>query len=258
MNATMVLGMIWSVGLIMLAQSIGFFVEGKSGARSVDDSCRLVEKLLSPCDGQLHHSFNSSLLKNHCTFYTQDNNSLTFYHNFNASNKEFRVSLIRGINKKSIVCEGSFNASQSQLPFDYNNCKVIPSASQVTFHLWSINEEDTDIYFFCKEDMYPPPYICDCDEGTIIHVKEHKQHEKVKQPEKDIKYIQEVPLSVLIVLGCIAAYSLIITTSFLYILRKKRRTRILQSEYINVVPRRPKNHMPSMPYATRPVHPCSR
>ncbi|KAM4024382.1 T-cell-specific surface glycoprotein CD28-like [Anomaloglossus baeobatrachus] len=245
----MILGNIWSVALIILVQCIGFSMEGGNVGRRVNNSCRNVEKLVSPCNKQMHLDSESSSVKNRCTFFSHNSNTLTFYLNVNDTNKELRVSLFRGINKMSTVCDGFFNASQ--LPFDYNNCRIIPSASYVTFQLQSLHENDTDIYFFCKEVMYPPPYIFECDEGTIIHVKEYKQH-------KEIIEIQKPHLSVLIILGCIAAYSLIITASFIYILRKRRRTRIQQSEYINVVPRRPKNNKPYMPYATNPIHPCTR
>lgn len=246
-DETMVLG-IWSVSLILLVQSIGLFVEGENGARGVDNSCRLLKKLESPCDRRPHLGSVSSPVKSRCTFYdhNNENNILTFYHNFTEEdgNKEYRVSLFRGINKTSRLCEGSFNATK--LPFDSNNCRVIPSASQVTFHLQSLNDTDTDIYFFCKEDMYPPPYICECDEGTIIHVKELKL-------DKEVIEIQKMTLSGWIILGCIIPYSLIITILYVSMWRNRRRKRIQQSEYINVVPRRPKNHKPYIPYATDPV-----
>ncbi|KAM3915998.1 T-cell-specific surface glycoprotein CD28 [Leptodactylus fuscus] len=243
----MVLRMIWSVGLILLVQSIGLFAEGENGSRYVDKSCYPLEKLGSPCERYL--TSDSSLGRKKCIFYSHNSNSLTLHHNFNDAGKEFRVSLFRGINKTRSICEGSFNATH--IPFAYDNCTVIPSASHVTFHLQSLNEDDTDIYFFCKQVMYPPPYICECDEGTIIHVKEPIL-------QKEVIEITKAPLTFLIILACIAAYSIIITASFLYIWRKKRRMRIQQSEYINVVPRRPKNQKSYIPYADSPVHSCGR
>ncbi|XP_073501706.1 T-cell-specific surface glycoprotein CD28 [Phyllobates terribilis] len=244
----MILGMIWSVAPIILVQRIGFSMEEENVGRGVPSSCRFVEKLVSPCNKQLHLDSESSLVKNRCTIFAH-NNRLIFYLNVNDTNKDFRVTLFRGINKTNRFCEGSFNASQ--LPSDSNKCRIIPSPNSVTIQLRNATEADTDIYFFYKEVMYPPPYICEHDEGTIIHVKEHKLH-------KEEIEIQKPHLSVLIVLGCIAAYSLIMTASFIYILRKRRRTRIQQSEYINVVPRRPRNNKPYMPYAANPIHPCSR
>ncbi|XP_069591476.1 T-cell-specific surface glycoprotein CD28 [Ranitomeya imitator] len=244
----MILGKIWSVALIILVQHIGFSMEEENVNRGIPISCRLVEKLISPCDKQLHLDSESSSIKNRCTI-SAHNNSLIFYLNVNDTNKNVRVSLFRGINKTIRFCEGSFN--DSQLPSHCNKCRIIPSANYVTIQLQNVTEADTDIYFFYKEVMYPPPYICENDEGTIIHVKGHKVHE-------DGIEIQKPHLSVLLILGCIVAYSLIITTSLIYILRKRRRMRIQQSEYINVVPRRPKTNKPYMPYAANPIHPCSR
>ncbi|XP_063788721.1 T-cell-specific surface glycoprotein CD28 [Pseudophryne corroboree] len=176
--------------------------------------------------------------------------NLTFYRNFNYTNKEFKVSLIRGINKTGIVCKGSFN--ESQIPFEYNNCTVIPAANNVTFNLWGLNENSTDIYFFRREVMYPPPYTSE-DEGTVIQ----KEYPVCKTAERE-EIPKTFPLSLWVALGVCGLYIIIITTAFLYILRKGRRMRIQQSEYINVVPRRPKNHKPYVPYAMTPVHSRTR
>ncbi|XP_075034699.1 T-cell-specific surface glycoprotein CD28 isoform X2 [Mixophyes fleayi] len=183
-------------------------------------------------------------------FSTRNNINITYYCDFNYTKKEFKVSLIRGINKSDIVCTGSFN--ETHLPFENNNCTVMPTASNVTFHLWGLNENNTDIYFFRKDVMYPPPYTYEYDEGTIIHIKETLCEKQVT------KEIQKSSLSLWVALGGFVLYSIIITTAFLYILRKGRRTRIQQSEYINVVPRRPKNHKSYAPYATTPVHSRTR
>ncbi|KAG8558798.1 hypothetical protein GDO81_017156 [Engystomops pustulosus] len=238
----MVLRMICSVGLILLVQNTVIFVEAEM-------TCRVMEKLVQvSCDSQLHLGSDPSPLQNKCTFNAEnDTISLTFYQNFSDPTKEFQVSLLRGLNKTS-VCKKSFGATHQ--PFVCNNFKVTQSASHVTFHLQNPTEDDTDIYYFCIEDMYPPPYICECDEGTIVHIKKHKKI-------KEVIEIQKLPLSLLIILGCIAAYSLIITTSFVYILTNRRRTRIQRSEYINVA-QRAKNHKPYMPYIASSVYPVTR
>ncbi|KAM5151853.1 T-cell-specific surface glycoprotein CD28 [Mantella aurantiaca] len=179
-----------------------------------------------------------------------DSISLTFYSDFNDTEKEFKVSLNRGINKSEIVCVGSFNSSQ--ITFQGNNCNVTQAENHVTFHLWGLTANNTDIYFFQKEVMYPPPYLRECDEGTIIHIKEPaclKEENKANQ---------ETSRTPIIALGCVALYSIIISTAFVYIVRKGRRTRIQQSEYINVVPRRPRPHLSCVPYATTPVNCHSR
>ncbi|XP_073489458.1 T-cell-specific surface glycoprotein CD28 [Aquarana catesbeiana] len=170
------------------------------------------------------------------------NISLTFYRDVNDTNEEFKVSLNKGVNKAETVCVGFFNSTQ--ITFDENNCRVTRVERNVTFYLWVNN---TDIYFFHKEKMYPPPYKSEWDNGTIIHIKEPTRN----KPE--IKKNLDPPLSLFIALGCFALYSIIITTAFLYIVRKGRRTRIQQSEYINVVPRRPRPHLSCVAYATTPA-----
>ncbi|OCT61311.1 T-cell-specific surface glycoprotein CD28 [Xenopus laevis] len=170
--------------------------------------------------------------------------NITFAYNFK-DNKEFRVSLLRGVNKSITVCSGSFNSSYQSFESNNNHsikCLGIPTESKITLYLSGLTENDTDIYFFRKEDMYPPPYTRYQDNGTVIHVKE-----LVPTGEAPV----QKPLWPLVVIGVLAAYSVAITAAFCYILKKERRTRVLQSEYINVVPRRPKCHQP---YAPTPVH----
>ncbi|MEE6490235.1 hypothetical protein FKM82_015806 [Ascaphus truei] len=99
--------------------------------------------------------------------------NISFQSNFMDKKKEFQVSLLKGLNKARTVCVGSFNSSY--LPFQSNkdlNCMVTPTESSVAFYLWDLNENHTDIYYFYREDMHPPPYTCSFDNGTIIHVKE--------------------------------------------------------------------------------------
>uniref|UniRef100_A0A6I8PU10 Uncharacterized protein n=1 Tax=Xenopus tropicalis TaxID=8364 RepID=A0A6I8PU10_XENTR len=98
---------------------------------------------------------------------------ITFPSNFK-DNKESRVSLLRGVKKSITVCSGSFNSSYQS--FESNayqsiRCIGIPTENKITFHLSGLTENHTDIYFFRKEDMYPPPYTCYQDNGTVIHVK---------------------------------------------------------------------------------------
>ncbi|XP_018409509.1 PREDICTED: T-cell-specific surface glycoprotein CD28 [Nanorana parkeri] len=188
--------------------------------------------------------------KHRFILYAPGNISLTFYKDFNNVDKEFKVSLSRGMNKSVTFCVGSFN--YTQIPFEENNCRVTPAVDNVTFFLWDLTANHTDIYFFHKEVMYPPPYNHECDEGTFIHVKEPAC------PKHETTIIQTTSLSPLIALGCFALYSLIITMAFLYIVRKGRRTRIQQSEYINVVPRRTRPPLPCVTYSTTDGYSHSR
>ncbi|XP_040213220.1 T-cell-specific surface glycoprotein CD28 [Rana temporaria] len=171
------------------------------------------------------------------------NIKFTFPHDaVNDTFEELKVSLNKGFSKTETVCVVFFNSTQ--IKFEENNCRVKKVAHEVTFSLWVNN---TDIYFFHKERMFPPPYKSEWDNGTIIHIKEPKCN------EPEIKKNLDHSLSLFIALGCFALYSIIITTAFLYIVRKGRRTRIQQSEYINVVPRRPRPHLSCVAYATTPA-----
>ncbi|XP_053546909.1 T-cell-specific surface glycoprotein CD28 isoform X2 [Bombina bombina] len=99
--------------------------------------------------------------------------SITFHGNFTDKKKEYHVALRRGVNNAKSVCMGSFNSSYQPFTITKDiNCTVIPNATSVTFNLWGLTEAHTDIYYFYKEDMHPPPYTCSRDNGTIIHVKE--------------------------------------------------------------------------------------
>ncbi|XP_072274886.1 T-cell-specific surface glycoprotein CD28 [Pyxicephalus adspersus] len=188
--------------------------------------------------------------KHRYILHDKDSINLTYYSDFNHTNKEFKVSLKRGINKSETVCVLSFNFTQKI--FEDNNCQVTPGVNQVTFYLQGLTANNTDIYFFQKEVMYPPPYICDYDNGTIIHVKEPDCTTEKPMVTND------TPWSPIIALGCFALYSIIITTAFFYMLQKGKSTRIQQSEYINVVPRRPRPPLSCVTYAMAPVNCHSR
>ncbi|XP_063285884.1 T-cell-specific surface glycoprotein CD28 [Pelobates fuscus] len=169
--------------------------------------------------------------------------NLLFHCDFSNTKMEYKVTLIKGSNKGVVICHGSFNASHQ--PFQHNKCRITPTASNVTFYLNDLSENDTDIYYLLKEHMEPPPYIAKYDNGTVIHVKEI-----VLQPPP-ILAKEQSPWPMLASVVALAIYSSGITIALIYTLLKGRKTRILQSEYINVVPQRPKHHQP---YAPAPKH----
>ncbi|KAG8432731.1 hypothetical protein GDO86_017100 [Hymenochirus boettgeri] len=171
--------------------------------------------------------------------------NLTFISNF-TDKTEFQVSLLRGVKRSITFCKGSFNSSYQLFMFDdsYIKCTGIPTESNITFQLSGLNENHTDIYFLKKEGMYPPPYTCHQDDSTVIHVKEEFFKANCSDPQS------VWPLLVTIIVT--GSYSVGITAALLcYILKKANKNRILQSEYINVVPRRPKSHQP---YAQTPMY----
>uniref|UniRef100_A0A8C5MN03 CD28 molecule n=1 Tax=Leptobrachium leishanense TaxID=445787 RepID=A0A8C5MN03_9ANUR len=172
--------------------------------------------------------------------------TLNFHCDFSNAKLEYRVSLIKGVSKKNVVCHGSFNASHQ--PTQDNNCRIVPAKSNVTFYLTGLVENDTDIYYLHKEHMAPPPYVERFDNGTIVHVKANGLRPPPPPPPPIIQDTEQSRWPMLAAVVVLAVYSFIITIALFYTLQKGRKTRILQSEYINVAPyRQPKHHQPYTP-----------
>lgn len=105
-----------------------------------------------------------------------DNNevSLSCRYSYNLLAKEFRASLYKGVNSDVEVCVGNGNFTY-QPQFRPNvgfNCDGNFDNETVTFRLWNLHVNHTDIYFCKIEVMYPPPYLDnEKSNGTIIHIK---------------------------------------------------------------------------------------
>lgn len=100
--------------------------------------------------------------------------NLSCKYTYNLFSKEFRASLYKGADSAVEVCVVNGNYSH-QLPFRSAtgfNCDGKLGNETVTFYLWNLYVNQTDIYFCKIEVMYPPPYIDnEKSNGTIIHVK---------------------------------------------------------------------------------------
>lgn len=100
--------------------------------------------------------------------------NLTCTYTYNILSKEFRAFLYKGVDSSLEVCVANGNYS-NQLHSQSNtgfNCNVTVDNETVTFILWNLYANQTDIYFCKIELMYPPPYIDNQkSNGTIIHVK---------------------------------------------------------------------------------------
>ncbi|XP_006862086.1 PREDICTED: T-cell-specific surface glycoprotein CD28 [Chrysochloris asiatica] len=162
--------------------------------------------------------------------------------------KEFRAALYKGVNSDVEVCVVHGNYSH-QVQFHSNtgfNCGGKLGNETVTFYLQNLCVNQTDIYFCKIEVMYPPPYIgTEKNNGTIIHVKE--THHCPVPPATE----SSEPFWVFVAIGVLAFYSLVITVLFCVFWRKNKRSRILQSDYMNTTPRRPgptrKHYQPYAP-----------
>ncbi|XP_029462175.1 T-cell-specific surface glycoprotein CD28 [Rhinatrema bivittatum] len=160
------------------------------------------------------------------------NVTITCNCNCKETTKEFRASLRRGTGKSVEICAVSFNNSyQSFKSIDNISCSGALDEDKVTFHLWNLNVNHTDIYFCYLEIMYPPPYSSSSDNGTIIHVKE----KLLCEPHKPF-------MLMVILVGVVAFYSVLMTAACCYYWQKSKKSRILQSDYMNMTPRRPNKH----------------
>ncbi|XP_078539754.1 T-cell-specific surface glycoprotein CD28 [Lissotriton helveticus] len=146
---------------------------------------------------------------------------------------DIRVSLRK--RTWEIVCSGYFS-NRSYAPFNQPpplglKCLSIPSETNVTFQLSDLKVDHTDIYFCFTEVMSPPPYSSSIDNGTIIHVKE------------DLLYPMPAPSAWIMhaVVGVLAAYTIVVTVALFYCWRKSKIRKTLQSDYMNMNPRRVNN-----------------
>ncbi|XP_052048763.1 T-cell-specific surface glycoprotein CD28 [Apodemus sylvaticus] len=159
--------------------------------------------------------------------------SLSCRYSYNLLAKEFRASLYKGVNSDVEVCVGNGNFTY-QAQFRSNvgfNCDGNFDNETVTFRLWNLHANHTDIYFCKIEVMYPPPYLDnEKSNGTIIHIKE--------------KHLCHAPASpklfwvLVVVAGVLLFYGLLVTVALCIIWTNSRRNRLLQSDYMNMTPRR--------------------
>ncbi|XP_016017444.1 T-cell-specific surface glycoprotein CD28 isoform X1 [Rousettus aegyptiacus] len=163
--------------------------------------------------------------------------NLSCKYTYNLFSKEFRASLYKGADSAVEVCVVNGNYSH-QLPFRSAtgfNCDGKLGNETVTFYLWNLYVNQTDIYFCKIEVMYPPPYIDnEKSNGTIIHVKENRLCPAHQFPDSSKPF-----WALVVVGGVLGFYSLLVTIAFCVCWRKSKRNRILQSDYMNMRPRRP-------------------
>ncbi|XP_042522915.1 T-cell-specific surface glycoprotein CD28 isoform X1 [Dipodomys spectabilis] len=180
---------------------------------------------------------NKILVKQSPLLVVDDNEvNLSCKYTYNLFSKEFRASLYKGLDNAVEVCVVNGNFSH-QLQFHSNtgfNCDGNLSNETVTFYLRNLYVNQTDIYFCKIEVMYPPPYLDnERSNGTIIHIKE-KHHCPDPQPS------EPKPFWVLVVVdGILAFYSFLVTVALCVFWMNSKTKRLLQSDYMNMTPRRP-------------------
>ncbi|KAM8788116.1 T-cell-specific surface glycoprotein CD28 [Rhynchonycteris naso] len=163
--------------------------------------------------------------------------NLDCMYTYDLFSKEFRASLYKGVDKAVEVCvvNGNYFHQPRFKASTGFNCDGKLDNKTVTFYLWNLFVNQTDIYFCKIEVMYPPPYIDnEKSNGTIIHVKENQTCATQRAPEPSKPF-----WALVVVVGVLALYSLIITLTFSTCWMSSKRNRILQSDYMNMTPRRP-------------------
>ncbi|KAG8520980.1 T-cell-specific surface glycoprotein CD28 [Galemys pyrenaicus] len=214
----------------------------------------LVLLLLASCDAALTclcpNPANQILVKQSPLLVVNNNAvNLTCKYTHNIHSKEFRASLYKGVDSAVEVCSVSGNFSH-KLQFLSNtgfNCDGNLDNETVTFYLKNLYVNQTDIYFCNIEVMYPPPYKGNQkSNGTIIHVKENHLCPVPASPESS------KPFWILVVVGGVLTfYSLLVTVAFCVCWMESKKTRMLQSDYMNMTPRRPgptrKHYQPYAP-----------
>ncbi|XP_006153139.2 T-cell-specific surface glycoprotein CD28 isoform X1 [Tupaia chinensis] len=175
--------------------------------------------------------------------------NLSCKYTYDLFSKEFRASLYKGVDSAMEVCVVSGNYSH-QLQFHSNtgfHCDGKLSNETVTFSLWNLYVNQTDIYFCKIEVMYPPPYLDnEKSNGTIIHVKEKNN---CSGPQL-IEYSKPF-WALTVASGILAFYGLLVTVALFAYWMKNKNNRLLQSDYMNMTPRRPgptrKHYQPYAP-----------
>ncbi|XP_047579180.1 T-cell-specific surface glycoprotein CD28 isoform X2 [Lutra lutra] len=190
-------------------------------------------------DGDAEASAENKILVKQLPMLVVYNNevNLSCKYTHNLFSKEFRASLYKGVDSAVEVCV--VNGNYSHQPQFYSStgfdCDGKLGNETVTFYLRKLFVNQTDIYFCKIEVMYPPPYIDnEKSNGTIIHVKEKHLCPVQPSPQSSKPF-----WALVVVCGVLVFYSLLVTVALCACWMKSRRSRILQSDYMNMTPRRP-------------------
>ncbi|XP_036400666.1 cytotoxic T-lymphocyte protein 4 [Megalops cyprinoides] len=85
--------------------------------------------------------------------------------------EEMRVALIRGLHGEQQVCASSFNLTQSYHQTEGAvQCRGELSPGGVDLVVWGLTLEDTDLYRCRVELLYPPPYMANFGNGTLLFI----------------------------------------------------------------------------------------
>ncbi|XP_058042701.1 T-cell-specific surface glycoprotein CD28 [Ahaetulla prasina] len=137
--------------------------------------------------------------------------------------------LLKGVGEEQLF-EANWNNStlfikinSSELSLDIN---ITKEEKHAVFHLSNLQVNHTDSYMCKIEVIDPPPYETE-SRSNLIYVKEPPPH------QEKLNYMN-MPMA--IPLGFFVFYSLIITATIYYCWLKRKKNRVLQNEYFNMMP----------------------
>ncbi|KAG2459225.1 CTLA4 protein, partial [Polypterus senegalus] len=91
--------------------------------------------------------------------------------NHTGRGQELRVTLLRGLAGKDVVCKSSFQLPNTSLESDEPlSCQGNASANRLDLTVPGLSGADTDFYRCKVEILYPPPYRLGLGSGTLIYV----------------------------------------------------------------------------------------
>ncbi|XP_028663990.1 cytotoxic T-lymphocyte protein 4 [Erpetoichthys calabaricus] len=145
--------------------------------------------------------------------------------NHTGRGQELRVTLLRGLSGKDVVCMSSFQLPNTSLESDEPlSCQGNASANRLDLTVPGLSGADTDFYRCKVEILYPPPYRLGLGSGTLIYVSERPPC-PAKEHSMDWVFMA-VPVTVVV---C----TVIIIISILVYRTLNRR---VNSEYVDTAP----------------------
>ncbi|XP_028661952.2 T-cell-specific surface glycoprotein CD28-like [Erpetoichthys calabaricus] len=148
----------------------------------------------------------------------------------NPTTKEVKVQLVRG--EKEDICsvllpEKKVNITEPRV------CRIEAFNHSVTFHLSSLQQNDSDLYSCDMLTLYPPPFLKITLNKTMVCVID-KAEEKNCPQCPDVMSGGPLQLALWILLAFLTLYSLIMSIALFVSYVKLTRSKQMQNDYMNM------------------------
>ncbi|XP_036429876.1 cytotoxic T-lymphocyte protein 4 [Colossoma macropomum] len=143
----------------------------------------------------------------HCTF------------NIKRQPEEMKVSLYKGMYGEERICSANVNISEPHIMTDGKvHCSGNVSKGRVDLTIFGLKGEDTDLYRCQVEIIFPPPYLSEFGNGTLVYIPETPdcptEHTEARiQDNPEITPIQSPSLPLILICA------VLITTTIILILQ---------------------------------------